>query len=98
MSAGFIRLLDNYERSTGVAEQVTTEELAEMNLFLDAVLQTEVMKVHVITSFRSLTLLTPNFFHLFVSSVNVSHKHILHKLFCFPPTVSGWSFSYVLWF
>lgn len=40
----FTRLLDNYERSTGVAERVTTEELTEMSLFLDAVLETEVMK------------------------------------------------------
>ncbi|KAM6936908.1 uridylate-specific endoribonuclease C [Xenentodon cancila] len=40
----FMKLLDNYERSTGVAEQVTTEELAEINLFLDAVLETQVMK------------------------------------------------------
>lgn len=46
MSAGFIRLLDNYERSLGVAEVVTVEELTEINLFLDAVLETEVMKVH----------------------------------------------------
>ncbi|XP_072241698.1 uridylate-specific endoribonuclease C [Leuresthes tenuis] len=37
-------LLDNYERSTGVTERVTPEELAEMNLFLDAVLETQVMK------------------------------------------------------
>lgn len=43
--AGFIRLLDNYERSSGVAEVVTAEELGEINLFLDAVLETEVMKV-----------------------------------------------------
>ena len=41
-----MKLLDNYERSTGVAERVTTEEQMETNLFLDAVLQTEVMKVH----------------------------------------------------
>lgn len=41
-------LLDNYERSLGVAEQVTTEELTEVNLFLDAVLETEVMKVRLI--------------------------------------------------
>ncbi|XP_034542478.1 poly(U)-specific endoribonuclease-C [Notolabrus celidotus] len=40
----FTKLLDNYERSTGTAEQVTTEEQTEINLFLDAVLQTEVMK------------------------------------------------------
>ncbi|XP_072291789.1 uridylate-specific endoribonuclease C [Eucyclogobius newberryi] len=39
-----IKLLDNYERSTGVAEQVTTEELLEISHFLDAVLQTPVMK------------------------------------------------------
>uniref|UniRef100_A0A8C6SJP9 Uridylate-specific endoribonuclease n=1 Tax=Neogobius melanostomus TaxID=47308 RepID=A0A8C6SJP9_9GOBI len=39
-----ITLLDNYERSTGVAEQVTTEELLEISQFLDAVMQTPVMK------------------------------------------------------
>ncbi|XP_034391170.1 poly(U)-specific endoribonuclease-C [Cyclopterus lumpus] len=39
-----MKLLDNYERSTGVAERVTAEEQAEINLFLDAVLETEVMK------------------------------------------------------
>lgn len=48
--AGFMKLLDNYERSTGVAEQVTTEELREINLFLDAVLETAVMKVCLIDS------------------------------------------------
>uniref|UniRef100_A0A3Q4G782 PPFIA binding protein 1b n=1 Tax=Neolamprologus brichardi TaxID=32507 RepID=A0A3Q4G782_NEOBR len=47
---GFMTLLDNYERSTGVTEQVTTEELTEMDLFLDAVLETKVMKVCVTTS------------------------------------------------
>lgn len=41
-----MKLLDNYERSTGTAEQVTAEELRENNLFLDAVLETEVMKVN----------------------------------------------------
>ncbi|KAM9753193.1 uridylate-specific endoribonuclease C isoform 2-T2 [Menidia menidia] len=40
----FMGLLDNYERSTGVMERVTPEELAEVSLFLDAVLETEVMK------------------------------------------------------
>lgn len=40
----FIKLLDNYESTTGVAERVTAEELTETNQFLDAVLQTEVMK------------------------------------------------------
>lgn len=48
--ADFMTLLDNYERSTGVTEQVTTEELTEMDLFLDAVLETKVMKVCVTTS------------------------------------------------
>lgn len=40
----FMKLLDNYERSTGVAEQVSTDEVTENNLFLDAVLDTAVMK------------------------------------------------------
>ncbi|TDH09916.1 hypothetical protein EPR50_G00090310 [Perca flavescens] len=40
----FIKLLDNYERSLGTSERVTTEELTETNLFLDAVLETDVMK------------------------------------------------------
>nr|XP_019934254.1 PREDICTED: poly(U)-specific endoribonuclease-C-like [Paralichthys olivaceus] len=40
----FMKLLDNYERATGVTERVTTEEQREINLFLDAVLQTAVMK------------------------------------------------------
>ncbi|XP_054632347.1 uridylate-specific endoribonuclease C [Dunckerocampus dactyliophorus] len=39
-----MKLLDNYEKSTGVSEQVTAEERIETNLFLDAVLETEVMK------------------------------------------------------
>lgn len=42
---GFMKLLDNYERSTGVAEQVTADEIAENNAFLDAILNTAVMKV-----------------------------------------------------
>lgn len=42
---GFMKLLDNYERSTGVAEKVTSEEVAENNAFLDAILETAVMKV-----------------------------------------------------
>ncbi|XP_068169592.1 uridylate-specific endoribonuclease C [Antennarius striatus] len=40
----FIKLLDNYEHSTGVAEQVTSEELTEISHFLDAVIRTDVMK------------------------------------------------------
>ncbi|NXO99535.1 ENDUA protein, partial [Certhia brachydactyla] len=43
--ATFISLLDNYETSTGVAEVVTPEEIAENNRFLDAILATEVMRV-----------------------------------------------------
>ncbi|XP_048865767.1 uridylate-specific endoribonuclease C-like [Brienomyrus brachyistius] len=39
-----MNLLDNYEPSTGVAEKVTAEEIAENNLFLNAVLETDVMK------------------------------------------------------
>ncbi|XP_053506587.1 uridylate-specific endoribonuclease C-like [Ictalurus furcatus] len=42
--ASFISLLDNYEMSTGVAEKVTSEELEENNIFLNAILQTQVMK------------------------------------------------------
>ncbi|XP_051726282.1 uridylate-specific endoribonuclease C [Ctenopharyngodon idella] len=42
--ARFMKLLDNYERSTGVAERVTTEEVTENNSFLDAILDTAVMK------------------------------------------------------
>lgn len=45
LSSGFINLLDNYEMSTGVAETVTREELEENNVFLNAILQTQVMKV-----------------------------------------------------
>uniref|UniRef100_A0A4W5JRV1 Uridylate-specific endoribonuclease n=1 Tax=Hucho hucho TaxID=62062 RepID=A0A4W5JRV1_9TELE len=41
----FMRLLDNYEMSTGVSETVTSEELMENDLFLNAILETEVMKV-----------------------------------------------------
>ncbi|XP_066540297.1 uridylate-specific endoribonuclease C [Hoplias malabaricus] len=40
----FMKLLDNYERSTGVAERVTSEEVAENNAFLDSILETTVMK------------------------------------------------------
>ncbi|XP_076841105.1 uridylate-specific endoribonuclease C [Brachyhypopomus gauderio] len=42
--ARFMKLLDNYERSTGVAERVTEEERSENNAFLDAILNTAVMK------------------------------------------------------
>ncbi|XP_063302772.1 poly(U)-specific endoribonuclease-A-like [Pelobates fuscus] len=41
----FMSLLDNYEMSTGVAEVVTAEEIAENNKFLDAILETKVMKL-----------------------------------------------------
>uniref|UniRef100_A0A3Q0T1Z9 Uridylate-specific endoribonuclease n=1 Tax=Amphilophus citrinellus TaxID=61819 RepID=A0A3Q0T1Z9_AMPCI len=40
----FISLLDNYEMSTGVSETVTSEELKENELFIDAILKTDVMK------------------------------------------------------
>lgn len=44
-STDFVNLLDNYEMSTGVTETVTSQEMMENHLFLDAILQTEVMKV-----------------------------------------------------
>ncbi|XP_076004449.1 uridylate-specific endoribonuclease C [Genypterus blacodes] len=42
--AHFINLLDNYETSTGVSETVTSEEMRENRLFLDSVMETDVMK------------------------------------------------------
>lgn len=41
----FMNLLDNYEMSTGVSETVTSEELQENRLFIDSIMETEVMKV-----------------------------------------------------
>lgn len=41
----FINLLDNYEVSTGVSETVTSEELQENRLFINAIMGTDVMKV-----------------------------------------------------
>lgn len=43
--ADFINLLDNYETSTGVSETVTSEELQENRVFIDAMMETDVMKV-----------------------------------------------------
>ncbi|XP_041847575.1 poly(U)-specific endoribonuclease-C-like [Melanotaenia boesemani] len=40
----FINLLDNYEMSTGVSETVTSEEMKENKLFLNAIMETDVMK------------------------------------------------------
>ncbi|XP_062861924.1 poly(U)-specific endoribonuclease-C-like [Trichomycterus rosablanca] len=40
----FMNLLNNYEISTNDVETVTREELEENNLFLDAILKTQVMK------------------------------------------------------
>ncbi|XP_028986594.1 poly(U)-specific endoribonuclease-C-like [Betta splendens] len=42
--AYFVSLLDNYEMSTGVSEMVTSEELKENKLFIDAIMETGVMK------------------------------------------------------
>ncbi|KAM9322411.1 uridylate-specific endoribonuclease C-like [Pholidichthys leucotaenia] len=42
--AHFISLLDNYETCTGVSETVTSEELKENKLFIDAIMETNVMK------------------------------------------------------
>ncbi|XP_023647326.1 uridylate-specific endoribonuclease B isoform X2 [Paramormyrops kingsleyae] len=41
----FISLLDNYESDTGEPEVVTPEEIAENHRFLDAVMDTAVMKI-----------------------------------------------------
>ncbi|XP_028934465.1 poly(U)-specific endoribonuclease-A-like [Ornithorhynchus anatinus] len=43
--AAFISLLDNYETATGEPEVVTAEEEAENHRFLDAILDTTVMKL-----------------------------------------------------
>ncbi|XP_003384369.1 PREDICTED: poly(U)-specific endoribonuclease-like [Amphimedon queenslandica] len=40
----FIALLDNYETSTGVNEEVTDEEVKENKLFINAIMETKVMK------------------------------------------------------
>ena len=38
----FIALLDNYETSTGVQEEVTAEEMRENRNFIDAICETKV--------------------------------------------------------
>ncbi|XP_005990888.1 uridylate-specific endoribonuclease C [Latimeria chalumnae] len=43
--SAFMLLLDNYEMSTGIAETLTEEEIAEENHFLDIILETKVMKL-----------------------------------------------------
>ncbi|TNN88510.1 Poly(U)-specific endoribonuclease-C [Liparis tanakae] len=40
----FINLLDNYETSTGVSEKVSSEELQENRLFIESMMETDVMK------------------------------------------------------
>jgi len=40
----FIALLDNYEASTGLSEEVTPEEVQENRSFIDAIMETKVMK------------------------------------------------------
>uniref|UniRef100_A0AAQ4R9B7 Uridylate-specific endoribonuclease n=1 Tax=Gasterosteus aculeatus aculeatus TaxID=481459 RepID=A0AAQ4R9B7_GASAC len=40
----FVNLLDNYESSTGVSERVTSEELQENRLFINSMMETDVMK------------------------------------------------------
>uniref|UniRef100_A0A3Q3K2I5 Uridylate-specific endoribonuclease n=1 Tax=Monopterus albus TaxID=43700 RepID=A0A3Q3K2I5_MONAL len=42
--AGFMNLLDNFEMPTGVSETVTSQEVEENKLFIDAILETAVMK------------------------------------------------------
>jgi poly(U)-specific endoribonuclease len=41
----FIALLDNYERDTGRAEEVTQEEINENRKFIDLIMETEPMKI-----------------------------------------------------
>ncbi|XP_031420194.1 poly(U)-specific endoribonuclease-C isoform X3 [Clupea harengus] len=40
----FMKLLDNYVMATGKAKRITPEDVTENNKFLDAILETEVMK------------------------------------------------------
>ncbi|XP_026167337.1 uridylate-specific endoribonuclease C [Mastacembelus armatus] len=75
--ARFMKLLDNFERYTGVTEQVTTEELTEINLFLDAVLETEVMKrahKYLVSKGQSSSNL-----RLFKSQLNLIWFHLYHR-------------------
>ncbi|XP_053741949.1 uridylate-specific endoribonuclease C isoform X1 [Synchiropus splendidus] len=72
-----LSLLDNYERSTGVTERVTEEERSETNLFLDAVLQTEVMKRahrYLVSKRQSSSDLT-----LFKSQLHLIWFHLYHR-------------------
>lgn len=73
----FMGLLDNYERSTGVTERVTTEELTEINLFLDAVLETQVMKrahKYLVSKGKSSSDL-----RLFKNQLNLIWFHLYHR-------------------
>ncbi|XP_023151751.1 uridylate-specific endoribonuclease C [Amphiprion ocellaris] len=73
----FMRILDNYERSTGVTERVTTEELTEINLFLDAVLETQVMKrahQYLVSKGKSSSDL-----RLFKNQLNLIWFHLYHR-------------------
>ncbi len=40
----FVALLDNYETSTGLPEEVTPEEIAENRRFIDAIMTTKVTR------------------------------------------------------
>ncbi|XP_047453493.1 uridylate-specific endoribonuclease C [Mugil cephalus] len=74
----FMKLLDNYERSTGVTERVTAEELTEINHFLDAVLQTAVMKrahKYLVSKGQSSSDL-----RLFKNQLNLIWFHLYHRL------------------
>ncbi|XP_028263935.1 uridylate-specific endoribonuclease C [Parambassis ranga] len=73
----FMALLDNYERSTGVTERVTTEELTEVNLFLDAILETQVMKrahMYLVSKGQSSSDL-----RLFKNQLNLIWFHLYHR-------------------
>ena len=43
-ASAFRALLDNYEMECGVAEQVTYEEKTENRAFINAIIETDVMK------------------------------------------------------
>uniref|UniRef100_A0A1A7YK02 Uridylate-specific endoribonuclease n=1 Tax=Iconisemion striatum TaxID=60296 RepID=A0A1A7YK02_9TELE len=73
----FMKLLDNYERSTGITERVTTEEQTEISLFLDAVLETQVMKrahQYLVSKGKSSSDL-----RLFKSQLNLIWFHLYHR-------------------
>lgn len=89
----FLNLLDNYEHSMGVAERVTTEEQMEMSVFLDAVLETEVMKRahgYLVSKGKSSSDVT-----LFKSQLNLIWFHLYHRQRNAGPDSSGFEHVFV---